>query len=99
MGELSEGQLLALYKAWTGHTLRRKVPLPKRGCLKVRDEEMVSGDDLETLGRAFALRGWGKDTQAAFIRRQLGGRAQIRTKKDFWRVFSGVRAMNRRSAA
>jgi hypothetical protein len=58
---------------------------------------MVSGEDLELLGRAFANRGWSEDTQRNFIRRQLGrGREQIRTRADFHRVFSGVRAMSKR---
>lgn len=101
MGELTEQQLEGLYRNWTGHKLRRKrtTALPKRGYAQGRDIELVSGDDLETLGNAFAIRGWGKDTQRAFIRRQLGGREEIRTKRDFWRVFNGVRAMNRRDAA
>ncbi len=101
MGELTEQQLEGLYRNWTGHKLRRKrtTPLPKRGYARGGEIEMVSGEDLETLGAAFAARGWGKETQRAFIRRQLGGREEIRTRRDFWRVFSGVRAMNRRDAA
>lgn len=96
MSEMTEGQLAALYHGWTGHGLRRKNPLPRRGYARGQDVELVSAEDIETLGRAFAARGWGKETQTAFIRRQLQGRAEIRTRRDFWRVFSGVRAMNRR---
>jgi hypothetical protein len=99
MGELTEGQLESLYRGWTGHGMKRKSALPKRGYAKTTEAAMVSGEDLETLGRAFAARGWGKETQRVFIRRQLGGREQIRTRRDFWKVFSGVRAMNRRDAA
>jgi hypothetical protein len=96
MGDLSDAQLEALYRGWTGHGLKRKSPLPKRGYARGQDVEMVSAEDIDLLGRAFAARGWGKETQTAFIRRQLNGRAEIRTRRDFWRVFSGVRAMNRR---
>jgi hypothetical protein len=99
MGELSDGQLEAVYRGWTGHALKRKSALPPRGYANTTEVAMVSGEDLETLARAFAARGWGKETQAVFIRRQLGGREQIRTRKDFWKVFSGVRAMNRRGVA
>jgi len=101
MGDLTEQQLEGLYRNWTGHKLRRKrtTSLPKRGYARSGEIELVSGEDLETLGRAFAARGWGLETQHAFIRRQLGGREQIRTRLDFHRVFSGVRAMNRRDAA
>jgi len=95
MTELDEGQLRTLYRDWTGRGLKRKTPLPKRGCARAPGIEMVSGEDLETLARAFALRGWDERTQRQFVRRQLG-REEIRTRKDFWRVFSGVRAMNRR---
>lgn len=93
MAELNEGQLREMYRAWTGHGLRRKSALPRRPSGAVA--EMVTGDDLNTLAEAFALRGWTHETQRAFIHRQLG-RDEIRTRRDFWRVFSGVRAMNRR---
>ena len=97
MGELTDPQLEGLYRDWTGHGVgKRRTPLPKRGYAHSGEIELVSGEDLELLGRAFAERGWGRETQAAFIRRQLGGRAEIRTRRDFWKVFSGVRAMQRR---
>ncbi len=100
MGDLTEPQLEFLYRDWTGHGIRkRRGSLPKRGYARGNQIELVSGEDLELLGRAFAKSGWGKETQAAFIRRQLSGRADIRTRGDFWKVFSGVRAMQRRSAA
>jgi len=95
MADLTEEQLEAIYRAWTGHGIRTK-PLPKRGYARTNETEMVSPDDLETLARAFARRDWGEETQRNFIRRQLRGRDQIRTRRDFWKVFSGVRAMNRR---
>ena len=98
MGALDVGQLKTLFRDLTGKNFqaRRRTALPKRGCLRRGGLEMVSGEDLETLGRAFSMRGWGEETRREFVRRQLGGREQIRTRADFWRVFSGVRAMNRR---
>jgi hypothetical protein len=97
MGQLTEPQIESLYRSWTGHKPRkREKPLPKRGYAHSPEIEIVSGEDLETLARAFALAGWGKATQEDFIRRQLG-RASIRTRRDFWKVFSGVRAINRRN--
>lgn len=96
MAGASDEQLLSLYKGWTGKSLRRTGPLPKRGYAHRRGaEEMISAEDIQTLANAFALRGWGPETQANFVRRQLG-RDQIRTRRDFWRVFNGLRAMNRR---
>jgi hypothetical protein len=99
MGDLSDTQLRKIYRDWTGRTLGRSaaVVLPKRGHAKQGGLEMVSGEELELLERAFARRAWGPDTKREFIRRQLGGREQIRTRADFHRVFSGVRAMNRRN--
>jgi hypothetical protein len=99
MREMNAGQMQELYFEWTGHALRRKreTELPRRGYAKRGGPaEMVSGEDLATLGAAFALRNWGPETQRRFIARQLNGREEIRTRKDFHRVFSGVRAMNRR---
>lgn len=97
MGELTEHQLGELYAAWTGKGLRRRTAMPTKGDARPSlSEEMVSGDDLNSLALAFSQRGWGAETQRNFIRRQLHGREQIRTKRDFWKVFSGVRAMNRR---
>jgi hypothetical protein len=97
MGDLSDSQLRRLYRDWTGRTLGRSAPLPPKGYAKKQGElEIVSGEDLELLERAFAKRAWGPETKREFVRRQLGGREQIRTRADFHRVFSGVRAMNRR---
>jgi len=93
MSELGVTELLDLYKGWTGKGFVRKGKLPPRGEVET---EMVSGRDLDTLELEFADRGWGKDTQQAFIRRQLRGRAEIRTQADFKRVFYGIRAMNKR---
>lgn len=96
MREATDRQLAELYHAWTGKGLRRQTPLPRKGVLAAPAEELVSGEDLNTLAEAFARRGWGPETQRAFIKRQTRGREQIRTRKDFWRVFSGLRAMERR---
>jgi hypothetical protein len=93
MSEMNVTQLLDLYKGWTGKGFVRKGKLPERG---VVETAMVSGRDLDTLELEFAERGWGKDTQEAFIRRQLRGRVEIRTRADFSRVFYGIRAMNKR---
>ncbi len=98
MREMTAGQMQALLREWTGRALpsKRTTPLPQRGYGRTGALELVSGEDLETLGRAFAARGWGIDTQAEFVRRQLRGRDQIRTRKDFNAVFRAVQAMNRR---
>lgn len=96
MGQLDEGQLIDLYKAWTGKGLRRLRPLPKRGRQPGDESQLVSPGDLETLALEFAQRGWGPETQQSFVRRQLSGRHQIRTHADFKRVFQGIRAINRR---
>ena len=103
MGKLQVNQLQQLYRGFTGYGFRARkagtrpaAPLPKRGYGQRGELEMVSADHLETLARAFAMRGWGRETQRVFIRRQLSGREQIRTTRDFQRVFRGVQAMNRR---
>ena len=100
MGDLDLAQAGAIYRDLTGSEFllnaRPKVTLPKRGYGKQGETEMVSADEIELLGRAFAQRGWGPATQSAFVRRQLGGRDKIRTRADFQRVFRGVQAMNRR---
>ncbi len=98
MGDLADDKIEDIYRSWTGHGIRGRA-LPKRGYAKTSELEIVSPQDVETLARAFAKRGWGEETQRNFIRRQLGGRDEIRTRRDFWKVFSGVRAMNRRAEA
>ncbi len=97
MSELTDEQLLSIYRGWTGKGLRRAGRLPSRGELAAKGEEMVSAGDLEELAQAFSARGLGIDGQANFVRRQLRGRAEIRTRKDFVRVMGGLRAMNRRA--
>ncbi len=96
MSDLSDVQLHALYRAWTGKQLKRRASLPRRGADPVRDMQMVSGEEAIMLEQEYAKRGWGKETSRNFVRRQLRGREEIRTYKDWRRVFQGVRAMNRR---
>lgn len=102
MKDLSIDQMDDLFKHWLGRRFPRarrtaaRPPLPARGAAQESVSEIVSPQHLETLGRAFGMRGWGPKTKREFIRRQLGGREQIRTKADFQKVFRGVQAINRR---
>ena len=103
MGDLDLAQAASLYKDVTGTEFlvagrgpAPRVKLPERGYAARGETQIVSGGELELLERAFAKRGWGPATKLAFIRRQLGGREQIRTRADFQKVFRGVQAMNRR---
>ena len=75
----------------------RRQPLPAPGIRQNRANWRWWGsEDLDLLRRAFDQRELDEDGRAAFIRRQLHGRSEIRTRADFHKVFSGVRAMNRR---
>jgi hypothetical protein len=97
MGEVSDADLVKLYKSFTGKGLRTRARLPKRG--EARDkavEQMVSGEDLTALDSEFAKRSMGADARRNFVRRQLRGRDRIVTRRDYARVFHGLRAMNRR---
>ena len=98
LGTVPTQELQNVLRSW-GKKIRA-TPLPRRGYAKKADaaglSEMVSGEDLTLLGDAFQLRGWSKEQQRNFIRRQLGGREVVRTRGEFHKVFSGVRAMNRR---
>ena len=96
MSEMTEEQLLATYRAWTGKGLRGVGKPLKRGELAAKGDEMVSPGDLEMLAQEFAKRGLGADGQRNFVRRQLRGREAIRSRKDLVRVMGGLRAMNRR---
>jgi hypothetical protein len=109
LSTVETNDLVGLLKQWTGRAVRKSRPsrksawparpaeqMPRRGYGKNGETELVGGDDLNTLAEAFAQRNMGKEAQANFIRRQLRGRDSIRTRADFHRVFSGVRAMNRR---
>lgn len=95
LSTVETGEIVKVLNSW-GKRMRQSV-LPRKGYAAAGGAvEMVSGEDLTLLGDAFQRAGWGENQQRAFIRRQLGGRETIRTRKDFHRVFSGMRAINRR---
>jgi hypothetical protein len=97
MSEVSDGELARLYKEWTGKGIRRRATLPKRGEAKSADSlQMITAEELGVLDQEFSKRGMGHEGRANFIRRQLRGRDVIRTRRDYARVFAGIRAMNRR---
>jgi hypothetical protein len=97
MSTIPTERLQERLKAWTGKSVRRTSPLPRRGYGKSKGPlEMVTEEDLATLAEAFSRRGMDENAQWLFIQRQLSGRDKIRTRGDFHKVFSGVRAMNRR---
>jgi hypothetical protein len=98
LADMSEPDLMALYQGWTGKTLRRKrAALPKKGdAAEGAVDQMISGEELTALDAEFAKRSFGREARTNFIRRQLQGRDTIRTRRDFAKVFHGVRAMNRR---
>lgn len=78
----------------------RRTALPRKGYVAKAKQsgqiELIGGKDLTLLGDAFQKRGWTDAQQRNFIRRQTGHET-IRTRADFHKVFSGVRAMNRRT--
>ena len=97
MSKLTDGHLLAIYREWTGHGLKVKAALPRRGEAGTKAlAVMATPADLEMLEAEFAKRGLGADGKRAFIRRQLQGREVLRTRRDVVRVAAAVRAMNRR---
>lgn len=99
MSQMREADLMQIIKGWTGKSLRRQARLPRRGeaaATKPGEVQMVSGEELVTLEAEFAKRGLGQEGRDNFIRRQLGGRGQVRTRRDFAKVFGGLRAMNKR---
>ena len=99
LSEMTEIDLMKLYKGWTGRGLRRKCMLPGRGeAAKTKPGEirMASADELCELESEFAKRGLGQEGKENFIRRQLGGRLVVRTRAQFCSVLGGLRAMNRR---
>ena len=83
-------------KGWTGKGLRRKTPLPRRGYGSSTFVELAGLDEFTTLANAFAIAQMNGEAQKTFISRQLRGRDTVRTVSDFHKVFSGLRAMNRR---
>lgn len=98
LSEVPTQTLVAQMRGW-GKGMRASA-LPRKGYGKKAEAageiEMVSGEDLVLLGDAFQRRGWTHEQQRNFIRRQLGGREIVKTRGEFHKVFSGVRAMNRR---
>jgi hypothetical protein len=96
MSSLTDGQLLTIYRGWTGHGLKRKAALPTRGELDALAPVMAAPEDLQMMDAEFAKRGLGAEGKQAFIRRQLRGREVLRTRRDVVRVTAGLRAMNRR---
>ena len=99
MSEVRDDQLASLYKQWTGKGIKRQAKLPRAGEAKAPRslDQVVSSAELLEFERECARREWGPETRRNFIRRQLQGRDIIRTRRDFVRVFSGIRAMNRRA--
>ena len=99
MSEMSNGDLEGLYHEWTNKKLKRVAKLPRKGeAAAAAEVQIVSGDELVELGREFAKRGIGEQGRGDFIARQLRGRREIRTRRDWVKVFAAVRAMNRRDA-
>ena len=97
LADVATHELVSRLKDWTGKGLRRVTALPRKGYLQKKGPtELVSEEDLRTLAEAFGHRSMDENAQWLFIQRQLGGRDKIRTRADFHKVFSGVRAMNRR---
>lgn len=99
MSEMTEANLLKIYYGWTGKSLRRKAKLPRRGEAAKQPQgeiQIASAEELITLDAEFAKRGLGQEGRENFIRRQLGGRGIVRTRRDFCSVLGGLRAMNKR---
>ena len=97
MSALTDAQLLAIYRGWTGHPLRRKSELARPGWQE-EPPAMVSGEEIVTLDQEFAKRGLGDAGRRNFVRRQLRGRDQVRTRSDYIKVLHGLRAWNARAA-
>jgi hypothetical protein len=98
MADATDHQLAGIYREWTGHTLKNRAKLPRRGeAAKQRSAaQMVSGEEIITLDAEFALRNMGLEGRANFVRRQLRGSDQVRTRADWARVITPLRAMNRK---
>jgi hypothetical protein len=98
MADLTDGQLLGMYKSLTGgKTLRRYGKLAGRGEMPSADSQLVSTEDLASLDQEFVLAGFDAITKLSLIRRQLNGREVIRTRGDLVRVAAAVRAIRNRS--
>lgn len=95
MGQLTDAQLLGIYRGWTGKTLRSRAKLGERNW-KDAPASMVSGEEITAIAGEFAKRGMGLEAQKNFVRRQLKGRDVIRTRHDYVRVLHPLKAMNAR---
>jgi len=96
LSTVSIDELERTLKGWTGKGLRRNAPLPRRGYGSSTFVELAGLEDFATLANAFAVAQMNGEAQKTFIRRQLRGRDTVRTVADFHKVFSGLRAINRR---
>jgi hypothetical protein len=98
MGQATDNQLAGLYRNWTGHTLRTRAKLPRRGeaAKRASAEQMISAEEIVEMDAEFARRNLGPAERANFMRRQLRGRDQVRTRQDWVRVITPLRAMNRK---
>lgn len=98
MADVSDHDLERVYKEWTGKGLKRRTALPKRGEATADSAQMITGEELMVLDQEFSRRAMGQDGRRTFIRRQLRGRDVIRSRRDYAKVFNGIRAMNRRDS-
>lgn len=97
LSDASIADMERVLKEWTGKSIRRRqTSLPRKGYLKTGELQIAGLEEFTTLQNAFAIAGMDGDAQRGFIRRQLRGREEVRTVADFHRVFSGLRAINRR---
>ena len=98
MGQATDAQLAGLYRMWTGHTLKNRAKLPRRGeaAKRASAAQMISGEEAVTLDAEFAKRDLRGEERANFVRRQLRGRDQVQTRLDWVKVIGGLRAMSRR---
>jgi hypothetical protein len=98
MGQATDHQLEGLYRHWTGHTLKRRAKLPRRGeaAKASAAAQMISAEEIVALDAEFARRNLVDGERANFMRRQLRGRADVRTRADWARVITPLRAMNAR---
>ena len=101
MAEASDAQLEAVYREWTGKTLKRRAALPRAGETRssAAAAQIVSAAEVEDLAAEFSRAGMGQEARKNFVRRQLGGRSEVRTRGDWGRVIGGLRAMRKRREA
>jgi hypothetical protein len=62
-----------------------------------KTEYLVNKREMTMLCEAAALRGWNEEALLKFIARQLGN-TEIRTMKEFNKIFWAIKAMNRRDS-